>query len=234
MMKLKRLVLCAMIPAIMLLLSGCLRMHIDIVWNDDNSATMDMTIAMESSAASMMGDPEDMRDQTAESMLDESIDFVVKDYDEDGYIGIVASAKIDNVTANSSDTLDTLKFSYSEAGKTKTYTLSGDFEGAGAMGDMGDMEDMGLSTDDLEYDMKMSVVMPGTIISHNATEKQGNKLIWDLAGADIVKISAVSEVSSSAGFLTILLWVLFVLFLLIFAAAVFVLVMQQQKKKKGY
>jgi len=223
-----------MIPAIMLLLSGCLRMHIDIVWNDDNSATMDMTIAMESSAASMMGDPEDMRDQMAESMLDESIDFVVKDYDEDGYIGIVASAKIDNVTANSSDTLDTLKFSYSEAGKTKTYTLSGDFEGAGAMGDMGDMEDMGLSMDDLEYDMKMSVVMPGTIISHNATEKQGNKLIWDLAGADIVKISAVSEVSGSAGFLTILLWVLFVLFLLIFAAAVFVLVMQQQKKKKGY
>ena len=227
MRKYRKIIICALVLAMVMLLSGCIKMHIDIVWNEDNTGTLSMTMGVSTPMVSMMGSPEEIREQLRESMVGVDDDFRIRDLDDDDYTGIIATRRIDDVTKNDAEAVEQISFKYSESGGKKTYTVSGEYDSSDSMGDMGDMEEMGMSMGD--FDMKMSITMPGRIVSHNATQQVGNKLIWDLTEATVMDIRATSEVSGG-GFLNILFWVLFILsiLVLIFSAAVVVL----QKKNR--
>ena len=232
MKKAVRLTLCALLLVLTLLLSGCLKMHFDIVWNEDNTGTMSITMGLQKSAMEMMGITEsDIRSQFKDSMQEDSDDYTFKDYSDSEYTGIVATMKIDDITKGTAGATDTLKFSCIEDGKKKTYSISGNFNGSAALGDNEDISDAGITLDSV--DMKMSVVMPGNITSHNADEKQGNKLVWDLTKSSILKIEATSELSGrgggAGGIGKILLWVAIIAVVLGGGAAVFLILSRKKK-----
>ena len=193
MQKLKKpAMLCAALLMMASLLCGCMKMHIDVVWRDDNSASMTLTVGMSKSAMELMEISEsELRDQLKESMAEEG-DFSFENFSDNEYVGIKATLEVDDITKNSTDSIDTLNFKCVDAGggNGKTYTVSGNLDSSDITGDNSELEG-------IELDMKMSIVMPGKIISHNATEQNGNKLTWVLTEADTVSIQATSETTES-------------------------------------
>jgi len=220
MRKHNKLVFCVLFLAMVMLISGCMKMHYDIVWNSDNSGTLVITYGMEKSAMADSGQSEDdVRSQMKEDFEGDK-DVKIVDYSDDEYTGIIVTMEIDDLTKTTNEVLETLKFNYSEEGGTKSYTVSGNFSDEPS-GDMG--------TQLGSIDVKLSIVMPGNITSHNATEQAGNKLIWDIASGSS-KIEASSEISTGGGIINILMWVLFVLGILILAASVLLIIVKMQRK----
>jgi len=220
MRKQKKLVFCILLLAIVMLISGCMKMHYDVVWNEDNSGTLVITYGMEKTAMEETGQSEDDIRSQMKDNFEGNRDVKIRDYSDEDYVGITATLEIDDLTKSDNEFLDTLKFRYSEEGKIKSYKVTGDFSDDS-------MEDMGMPMDSLDF--KLSIVMPGNIKSHNATEQKGNKLIWDLADGNS-KIEAVSEVSAGGGFINILMWVLFALGILLLAAAILLIIVKAQRK----
>ena len=185
------------------LLSGCMQMSIDIIWKEDNSGTLSMTIGIDKSVLSMMGTTEeDLQKQLKESMLEED-DYTVRNFSNEKYTGITATTTIADMTTETNDTTQQISFNYTDKSGNKIYTVSGNFNGAEALGGNSSFEDSGLSMTDIE--MKMSITMPGEIISHNATNQEGNKLTWDMTETSTTEIQATSEIGSGGG---MLLWIL--------------------------
>ena len=233
MIKRKKLILCVLIFVMVFLLSGCMKMHIDIVWKEDNSGSISMTTGVALSALGMFEmSVEDIHAQLRESAPVEGDEVTVVNFEDDEYAGIIITQQIDDMTSNDSEEVEQLKFDFSQQGGTKIYTVSGEFDGASALGDTSGAESMGVSLED--YDMKISIVMPGRITSHNATDKSGNKLTWDLTGGDVTSINAVSEVGGGGGIVDILMWVLFVLSSLVLVGAVVLIIMKSQNKAPRY
>ena len=220
MRKQKKLVFCILLLAIVMLISGCMKMHYDVVWNEDNSGTLVITYGMEKTAMEETGQSEDDIRSQMKDNFEGNRDVKIRDYSDEDYVGITATLEIDDLTKSDNEFLDTLKFRYSEEGKIKSYKVTGDFSDDS-------MEDMGMPMDSLDF--KLSIVMPGNIKSHNATEQKGNKLIWDLADGNS-KIEAVSEVSAGGGFINILMWVLFAFGILLLAAAILLIIVKAQRK----
>ena len=192
MQKLKKpAMLCAALLMMASLLCGCMKMHIDIVWNDDNSANIALTVGVSKSALELMDISEaELREQLREEMAGEG-DYSFENFSDSEYTGIKAKLKIDDITENSADSLDTLNFSCVEGDSKKTYTVSGSFDNSDIM--------EGDEFAGIEVDMKISLVMPGKIVSHNATERDGNKLTWVLTESSTVSIQATSEATESGG-----------------------------------
>jgi len=223
MRKHKKPVFCVLFLAMVMLISGCMKMHYDIVWNADNSGTLIITYGMEKSAMADSGQSEDdVRSQMMEDFEGKS-DVKIANYSDDEYTGIIATMEIDDLTETTNEILETLDFNYTEEGRTKTYTVSGNFSGNDSQDDTG----MQMGNNEL----KLSIVMPGNIISHNATEQEGNKLIWDMTDGN-TKIEATSEITGGGGggIINILMWVLFVIGILILAAAVLLIIVKMQRK----
>ena len=219
MRKYKKLVSCVLFLVMVMLLSGCMKIHYDIVWNENNSGTLVVTYGLEKSALEESGASEsEIRDQMKE-IFEDVDDVKISNYSDSEYTGITATMEIADLTKTTNEVLETLRFRYSEDGGTKKYTVSGDFSDDS-------MGDMGMQMDSLDF--KLSIAMPGNITSHNATEQKGNKLTWDLAGGS-TKIEATSELSGGGGIGNILMWVLLVLGILILAAAVLLMIVKKQR-----
>jgi len=232
MRKLKKAALLAMLLILAILLSGCIKMHIDVIWNEDNSGTIDMTVGVMSSALSMMGMTDsDIREQFRGSLEGEEADYRFRDYGDSQYVGVVASLDVDNITEDGTEATGELDFICVEDGGKRTYTVSGGFDTSEILGGMGDMEGMGISPDDM--DLRISIVMPGRIVTHNATSREGNRLIWDLTDSSVKTVEAASESSGggAVGIMRILLWALFILSLLVLVAVVVVIVIRVSSKK---
>jgi len=222
MKKTKRMLLCLLFLVAAVLLSGCLKMHIDIVWKENNSGTVSMTFGVTNTALSMMGMSEaEIQAQFRES-LQEGDDYSIRDYKDNDYTGIVATLDVDDITRGSSFATDQMRFRCSEEGRVRTYTVSGNYVSSDVMGDTGDLEDFGVSFADI--DMKMSITMPGRIISHNATEQKGNKLIWDLTGSAVTSIEAKSEARGGGA------WIWIIIIIVLIAAGVVVFLFLRKKK----
>ena len=225
--KTKRIAVFILMLGAALLLSGCLKMHIDIVWRDDNSGTVSVTIGVSKAAITMMGGTEEeMQEQLRETMTgdsDDGIEYTIKNYTDDEYTGIIYSVEVDDLTRNDFEVVQQLRFETSGEGKNKTYSVSGDYS---VSDDIGDPDELGVSTSDI--DTRLSITMPGRITSHNATEKNGNTLIWDLSSDTAVRIDARSE-ASGGGFMNILMWILFILSILaLIGLAVLVILKKNQ------
>ena len=197
------LTLCLVVVMLAVLFSGCMKMHADIIWKEDNSGTLSMTVGMTNSAMSMMGTTtEDMQEQLKTGFLEDEEGYTIEGFSDEEYTGIIATTRIADITTDVTNVSDQLSFIYTDKDNKKTYTVSGNYDGAASLGDNSSFEDSGLSLADI--DMKISITMPGQITSHNATEQEGNKLIWDMTSASTTAIQATSEINSGGG---VMLWV---------------------------
>ena len=223
MKKFKKFASCAIILIMALLLCGCMKMHVDVVWNEDNTATVSTTIGMEKTALEMMETTEEDIQQQFRESFEEEGDYTIENFSDDTHAGIIATQKLDDITADSGDVGDGIIFVYTEQGGKKTYTVSGELEGLEMASD-GDLTGGGITLEDI--DMKISIVMPGTIVSHNATEQDGNKLTWILSGSEVISIEAVSEITGGG-----LLWLWIVLGAVVLIGGVVVVLLIMRKKK---
>ena len=86
MKKMKRPVICVIVLVLSMLLSGCMKMHIDIVWNRDNSAKVSMTIGVATYTLSMMDlTEEEMQQQLRESIEEDAgldDDYTIEDFSD--------------------------------------------------------------------------------------------------------------------------------------------------------
>ena len=190
-----RMILCVFLFTLIVILTGCMKMHIDIVWHDDNSATVSIVTGVSKSMLSMLGaTEEEMQEMFADEYSDED-DVVVTPYSDAEYVGVTATTFVDDVRGDNNDSLDGLIFESFQSGGVTTYSVRGILSGEDMLGDDNDLSEYGLGLDDLE--MKICITMPGRIIYHNAPEQEGNKLLWDIFTTSELNIEAVSEISSS-------------------------------------
>jgi len=219
----KPVALCAIVLILSILLSGCMKMHIDIVWKADNSATLSMTIGVAKFALSMMDTTEEemqkeLRESFESEMADE--DFTIKDFSDSEHTGIIITINIDDITRNSQEPLEYLRFTFEEIDGTKTYTVIGDYM---------DFDILGSDVDEYDVDSRITIEMPGRLRSHNATERRGNRLTWIQEDPDVaVSIYARSE--GGGGLLW--LWLLIGGVVLLGGGAVAVLFVLKNKKSK--
>jgi len=226
--KMKRITLCVFLLVAMILLSGCLKMHIDVVWKEDNSGTIATTVGITKSALNMMGGSEaDMQEQFRESITQDGGDYEIKNFSDSEYSGIIATIKIDDLTSNTADATDQLRFRSSGEGSSKTFTVSGEFDTSDLLGGTSELAASGVSMSDV--DMKISISMPGKITSHNATQQKGNTLSWDLASASSVKIEATSTGGGGGGFMGILMWIVFAISILALLAIGALIILKNRK-----
>ena len=226
MKKLRKPIICVLVLVLSIMLSGCMKMHIDIIWNEDNSAELTMTIGVATYALSMMDlTEEEMQQQLRESIEEDTeIDddeYIIEDFSDSEYTGIKVTMKIDDITKNSEDSIEHLTFTFEDVGGTKTYTVIGDFM---------DSDIMGNEADEFEIDSRITIVMPGRLRSHNATERSGNRLTWIQEDPNVaVSIYARSEGGGG------LLWLWFVIggVVLVGGGAVAVLFVLKKKKSSS-
>jgi len=215
---LKKSAICIFMVVLALFLCGCMKMHIDIVWREDNSATIDMTVGIQKAMLEMMGSSEEeMQEQFRESLNDEDFDY--KPFSDSEYTGVIGTMKVDDITKNTADAVEELQFRCTEEGKKKTYTVSGSLSGSDLTAGNSELEGV-------DIDMKFSIVMPGTIVSHNATEKSGNKLIWDIGGG-APSIQATSESGGGGG----MLWLWIAIGAVVVVGGVVLVLLLTRKKK---
>ena len=219
----------AMLYSILLLalffLSSCMKMHIDIVWNENNSANVSMTIGVATSMLEMMETTEEeIQKQLRDGMAEED-GYSFENFSDAEYTGIIATLFIDDITAHSSNTLEGLKFICSDNGEKKIYSIEGNMESSDISGDNSELEGV-------EIDMKISLVMPGQILSNNALEQDGNKLTWSLTDAQ-TSIQATSESSPSGGGVELWVWILIGSILFVGLVAVVLCIVMKKKKKDG-
>ena len=229
MRKIKRIAILALVLVAALLLSGCMKMHINVVWNEDNSATITMTYGIQKSAIEMMGASEDeVRDSLREDMVPDDASITFRDYSDAEYVGVTGTIEIADITKDSVDSLDTLRFRSEENGKKTTYTVSGRFNGSDMAGDEDSLDSAGISLDSI--DMQITIEMPGKVTSHNATEAKGNVLTWVLDPTGTTSIQAESE----AGGGSMLLWIILIaLIVILLGIAGTILVLMKKKKAEG-
>ena len=175
----KKLVACIIMCMMVLLLCGCMKMHIDIVWNADNSAMVTYDVGITRATMSTLDMTEkDVYDGLKNSFPDDIYD--VEKYENNEYVGIIATAQIEDITED--DGLDNLSFTCTKSGTKKIYNFSGRING--------DAESLGM-------DFQISITMPGRITSHNADTAKGKTLTWDMTGG-YQSIEATSETGGLA------------------------------------
>jgi len=221
MRKIRKPVICIIVLALSILLSGCMKMHIDIIWNEDNSAVLAVTVGVDPSALSEFDFTEDeireMLKESLEDEMDEDDDYTIEDFSDDDYVGVIVTTKLDDITKNTDDSIEHLKFTFETVSGTKTYTVQGDFMDSDILGD---------EADEIDVDVRITIVMPGKLVSHNATESRGNKLTWIQEDPNVaVSIYARSEVGGFPW-----LWIVIGAVVLIAGGAVAVLLVLKKKK----
>ena len=196
MKRFKALTMGALLLLLVFLLGGCMKMHINIVWQEDNTGNVATVIGVDEAVLASLGlSTDEVLEGIRESLLDEG-GFVVEDYRDEMYVGVAASMDIDDLTAFPTAATEELSFTCTEADGKKVYTFAGEYDGS----DLADLSD-GLESETYsisDLDMQLSIVMPGEIIDHNADQRVGNKLIWDIATYAKLPVLAISEVYGQA------------------------------------
>jgi len=190
MKKIRKPLILVIVLVLSILLSGCMKMHVGIIWNEDNSASLSMTVGVATYALSMMDmTEEDMQKQLRESFEEEADDeeYEIKDFSDSEYTGVIVTLKIDDITKTTEDSLEHLDFTYREEGGTKIYQVRGTFMDSDIFGD----DDMS----EFEIDTRIVITMPGRIVDHNATERSGNKLTWIQEDPDVSAVVFARSVS---------------------------------------
>jgi len=149
--------------ALLLALSGCIRMTTDITLHEDNTVSGEIVMAVQEGSGAMMDmtDDELVASMNEDNPADSMTDATVSKYNEDGFVGTRITFK--------NEPLD--KFS----GLDGTITREGDtfvFKGAAP-----DSEEVSQAPPGAVA--SMSVTFPGAVSDHNGT-LEGNTVTWDL------------------------------------------------------
>lgn len=237
-----RLLLLSMVGA--LLLSACeFRIFADLVIEADESGTFTVELSMDDALASLAGDEFGDGSPIGEDILPEGWSTTV--VSEDGFTGIGATVPFESLTGlqavlsalavsggQSTDLglLDFLAVALpTREGDTFRFGLTIPAVLEGLLGDGLAESPVPLSPSMLDQvlDIRISVMLPGEIVSHNADLNAGNLLVWNLSLADPGRtLEAESRLQSSGG---AIVWVAVAAALVI----VIVLVVMVRSRRSG-
>jgi hypothetical protein len=151
--------------ALVLGLSGCVRVISDVTLHENNTASGEMIVAVQEGIGASMGmTDQDFADQlNADSGTDTMVNAKVTPYKQDGYVGT-------RITF-SDEPLESF------TGVDGTITREGDtFVFAGTAPDTSQTQDLPEGSGAIAT---MSITFPGKVTEHNGTLK-GNTVTWDL------------------------------------------------------
>ena len=192
----KLLVMCAVTLVLAVLLSGCMEMNTDIIWEEDNTRYVTVEVGFANDFLEMAGTTaEEAQEGIRQDMEEDNDIFTYENYSNSEYTGVIATARIDDLYEDAGGSLGDLKFNYYENDGKKIYTVSGDAERPDPSEYDSDFTDIDGGAGIINA--RLAITMPGQIVSHNATSQEGNKLIWDLADPTATSIQATSEISAA-------------------------------------
>jgi len=164
-MNVKRIGAIAMTAALVLGLSGCIRITSDITLHEDNTVSGEMVVAIQEGVGDAMGmTDEEFADSLSEDNgTDSMTNATVTEYNEDGYVGTRITFKDEPLE--------------SFTGVDGTITREGDtFVFEGSVPDSSDTEGLPEGSGAIAT---MSITFPGKVSDHNG-ELAGNTVTWDL------------------------------------------------------
>jgi hypothetical protein len=162
-MNLKKIGAITLTAALVLSLSGCVRITSDITLHEDNTASGEMVVAIQEGAGESMGttDEEFVASMNEDNGTDTMVNATVTEYNEDGYIGTRITFKdepLDSFQGVDGSLVrdgDNFVFTGNEIEQTETLPAE-----SGAIA-------------------TMSITFPGKVSKHNGT-LEGNTVTWDL------------------------------------------------------
>ena len=203
-------VLCIML--IVFLMSGCMKMNVDMSIHKDKSMDFAFTVALADSLMQNTGSQEIMSDEDLQEAKDEG--FEVKEYSDGSMTGYTLTKRFKNIDDVSSE--NNIIFDLDKATKEENdiFTVKKGFfkniytvkiknktssELQNSMGSTNDntydnstdyTSDMDLSMLSASIDLKFNVNLPYKALNSNATttENDGKKLIWNLMDSNLKDI----------------------------------------------
>lgn len=210
-MKNRKFYIMLVILAATLLLSGCIKMRVDVEVNPDETGTIAVGVGMTQEFFEFSGETseeamEDMKDEIA--LADEE-DVEVESFTEGDYEWVQAIVEFEDL-----DELEDLveememfeNFSLTTSGGAlgTTYDFEGEFlpltefMGNESGEDMGDMGDFGMDMGDI-FDMEFRMTLPGAVQDTNGEEQDDGSITWELTGDDDLEIFATTSKSILGG-----------------------------------
>lgn len=183
-----------------ILLTGCMKMNVKVVIEDENTATMSMEAYYSKEMLDSYGaDPDEAFEQFNSGKYEgwQTKD-ISKTIDGKEYVGVELTAP----AKECKDILDNL--TVKEEGKSKVYTFTMSSNNLDDLGDPDDLEGTGYSLDQMKklgLEMVMSIQMPGKIKNATFGKIDGDTVTIDLlemAMANASDIKIVAEESTSA------------------------------------
>lgn len=185
---------------LMLLLTGCLKMDLDLSIKEDQTVNGTMLIALESDTMRMFGvDPADMLAEQDESFTD--VDGVtITPYDDGTWVGseyTFDQVSLDDFNTDAADDPEAMQVIYDSEAGTYEFRAVADF----AFEEEFDEE--GMDLDGIPFDLEtmwrtaeitMAVTFPGEVLEHNG-EVSGTTVTWSPPVNERTELYAVARAS---------------------------------------
>lgn len=210
----RRLASLALVGGLALSLSGCLRMHVTMEVNQDDTVDGTMVFAIQDSVLALMGDEADGLFDEMDFDNDEGV--TVADYAEDGYTGKTYTFARTPIAEFSSEDL--------------AITRDGDefvVDGTMDMTDMGGGGEVEGVTD--SFDMRISFTFPGEVTESNG-EVDGTTVTWTPVAGDANPLTARAKASSSGSSLSLPVVLGIVAVVVVLGAAVLLLTLNRRRQ----
>ena len=200
------------------------RLQLTFTVHDDGSGTVDTLVAVDEALLALTGES---ADDLVSDLADLPEGSTVEAYDQDGFVGQLASVPIPDMTRFSefmggvdavSDSTAGFDFVREGDGWRFTTTVPG---GEELTGDVGDLDLAELIGEDAFF--RVRVALPGQVTEHDADRVEGDLLVWEIDWtlSEERTLSARSEPGggvTDTGFVAALVGVAVVALLVVFAA----------------
>ncbi|GIJ00098.1 hypothetical protein CLV28_0900 [Sediminihabitans luteus] len=180
----RRALLATLAAACALLLSGCMRMHVDYTLHEDDTASGSLVIAFSDEVADALGTtPEELADQSGAGVDTDDLPegATSEPYAEDGYTGTKVTFEdtpIDEVSEGSgADDLSVTR-------EGDEYVVSGEMD---LTDDSGTAVPDGMLD---SLDVRVSITFPGEVTEHTGELEGDNTVVWTPAYGEVTEISA--------------------------------------------
>jgi hypothetical protein len=211
-MNLKKLGAITMTAALILSLTGCIRITSDVTLHEDNTASGEIVVAIQEGVGESLGmtDAEWVASMNEDNGTNTMVDATVSEYKEDGYVGNRVSFKdepIDSFKGVDGSLVregDDFVFTGNEIEQTQTLP-----EGSGAIA-------------------TMSITFPGKVSKHNGA-LEGNTVTWDLLTQTEAPYATGSAIGGGGGSSSIILIAIIVGGIVLAAAIIGGIVLSRRK-----
>lgn len=191
----KKISILGIIATLALVLSGCMRMHINLAITEDDTINGEIIMAFQDEAIRGMGmEPSEAWDSMGGDSLLESFPTdqgTIEDYTEDGYTGKRIVLNETPISAFSGDSQD---------GSLGITREGGEFVVTGEL----DLTDQSGSSDSIpsylldSFDIKVTIAFPGKV-TESSGEINGNQTTWTAKYGEVTAISARGGATGSGG-----------------------------------